>query len=252
MAQISLENPHLDSIRSFLDVSKNDHRISENLESVFCEDQEIQKAIKIIDTFVNYFSLFKDIEYLKKEVVDCILNTLEICGKIDELMDSLLKTMLFSILELVLDYSKIKGDKDKVLKTLSTSLEVLAPSALIINLGTLAKPVFQDEDYQAKKAQEEQIEVQEIEQSEIAQKIKAEIATWIETQALSLDQQNHLHSIVEGKVNALAEEQGLKKDSKEYNNILVEAKEMINLKLTAMSLVMDLGDEDLSPQPLSL
>ena len=116
----------------------------------------------------------------------------------------------------------------------------------------MAKPVFEDKDYQAKKAQEEQVEVKEIEQSDLAQEIKAQIAAWIETQQLSLDEQGKLHKEIEERVDKLAEEKGLDKNSEEYRHIIVESKEMVNLKLTAMSLIMDFGDEDLSPQPLSL
>ena len=245
-------NKHLQRVRIFLNLSDKDARISNGVCDSFKDSSDRLKALETISTFVGYFQLFNDLDYLKKEVQECIVGTLEICSNMNELMDSLLKSTLFSILELVLDYSKIKGDKDKVLKTLSTSLEILAPSALIINLGTMAKPVFEDKDYQAKKSQEEQVEVKEIEQSDIAQEIKAKIASWIETQQLSLEQQGELHKQIEQKIAKLAEEKGLEKASKEYQNIIVESKEMVNLKLTAMSLIMDFGDEDLSPQPLSL
>ncbi len=251
MTSVLLEHPQLKTIRNFLELSDKDRRISENLEEIFKDKTEIDQAIKIIGEFVNYFNLFNDLKFLKKEIVDCILGTLEICTNNKELMDSLLKTTLFRILEIFLDHSKIQGDKDKIIKTLSLSLEILAPSALIINLGMIAKPVFQDEDYQAQKALEAE-EIEKIDHSVIADAIKAEVSNWIEMQQLNLEKQKELTDHVEIMVARLAAEQGLATETEQYYNLVLESKEMVNLKLTAMSLLMDFGDEDLSPQPLSL
>ena len=52
----------------------------------------------------------------------------------------------------------------------------------------MAKPIFLDKDYQAQKVQEEQIEIDEVETSEIASKIKENVITWLESQNITLDE----------------------------------------------------------------
>ena len=54
------------------------------------------------------------------------------------------------------------------------------------------------------------------------------------------------------KVKNMALENGMDLNSEEYNLLNIECHEMLSLKLTALSLVMDFGDEDLAPEPISI
>jgi hypothetical protein len=182
---------------------------------------------------------------------EIIISSFDIIESPSELQETLLKSVLLRITEIYIDYSQFP-DKEKILKTLSQSLEILAPSALIINLGLMVKPVFSDPNYIEKQKVEEVYNVEKIDSSEIALRIKSEIDSWIKMQRLIVDEQEMLRSQLDAKVDELAANYNLSPTAPELVQIRNECTEMLNMQLTILSLTSELGDDDLSPIPINL
>ena len=240
------------SLLGILALPEKTGMLDSSIQKSFRDIADQEKAATIIKTFCQYFMMFQTQTALMKVVYEVIDSTFEIIDNLQDLEDLLVKSITLRIIEIFIDYSKLEGDKDKVIKTLSTSLDILAPAPLIINLGMLVKPVFNDPEFVAQMATQEVEVVAVIDNSEIAQEIKGGVDRWINMQSLNLDSQDELLSFVEAEVIKLGSEKGFDLASSEFSNLLLECKEMVNLKLAAMSFLMGFDDEDLSPQPLSL
>jgi hypothetical protein len=194
--------------------------------------------------------MFRNLKELLKVIKETITQSFDMSENVNDFGDMLVKSILLRIIEIYLENSKIMADKEKILKTLSTSLEVLAPSALIINLGLMVKPIFSDPTYLEKKSKEDQVSINVVDRSDIALKIKSSIDQWIKSQTLNIDMQDEIKDKMVKEFIDLSKKFGLESTSPHYQQILLESTEMLNMQLTAISLMMDFGDEDLSPQPI--
>lgn len=238
------------NINVFLDLPADSSDISRKISHNFTSSPDQLKVAENIYQFIKYFDMFRNLKELLKVIKQVILANFDICENASDFQELLIKSILLRITEIYIDYAKFT-DKEKILKTLSQSLEVLAPSALIINLGLMVKPIFTDTAYIEKSKQEESIEMTPvIDSSETALKIKSEIDKWIKAQSINIDQQDLLKGKLESEIDRIATKYGLNKTDPHYNRVRNECNEMLNMQLTAMSLIMDLGDEDLSPQPI--
>jgi hypothetical protein len=232
-----------------LGVAQSDQSLYKKISENFPDPSAQTTVIKQITQFLGYFDMFKSLKALSKELLIIINDTFEMCEQPSEFQEILLKSILLRFTEIYIDHAGY-ADKDKIIKTLSQSLEILAPQALIINLGLMVKPIFSDVKYLAEQSQVEEKHVEEVDNSQIALKIKKQIDAWIKSQSLNVDDQAALTEKLGAKVSALAKELKLPEDCKEFRQIMLECTEMLNMQLTMLSLMMDLDDEDLSPQPI--
>jgi tRNA-dihydrouridine synthase len=128
-------------------------------------------------------------------------------------------------------------DKRKIISTLARSLLGLAPSALILNLCTIVKPIFSQSNYTAN--YERNIENNEEKDNENVKQIKVKIENWIKDlklQPKDLKKIDDLKKKVNKQVSKYAREFKLKKDSDDFSKILKEAQDMLDITLTAISL----------------
>lgn len=234
-----------------LQTAAEDKRIPEKIKQEFSDKAQQQQVAQSIVQFLNYFDMFKGLKPLSKELSQIIMETFEICEIASEFHEILLKSILLRFTEIYIDHAGY-ADKDKIIKTLSQSLEILAPQALIINLGLMVKPIFANTEYLKEQEKTEEKVVEKVDNSTIALRIKNQIDNWIRSQRLDVDAQAELGHKLNEKVEQMAKEAGLPTDSQEFKLISLECSEMLNLQLTAISLMLDLDDEDLSPQPITL
>jgi len=239
------------NINTFLDLPVDSNEISKKISDNFTGLPDKQKIAEAIFQFIKYFDMFRNLKELLKVVKQIIHANFEICENSADFQELLVKSILLRITEIYIDYAKFT-DKEKILKTLSQSLEVLAPSALIINLGLMVKPIFTDTAYIEKSRQDDAVEViTAIDSSEIALKIKSDVDKWIKSQSINIDQQDLLKGQLDSELNRIASKCGLATTDPHFIRVRNECNEMLNMQLTAMSLIMDFGDEDLSPQPIN-
>ena len=179
----------LGNIKIFLEIPPQDSELSRKISAAFSEPEEHLQAAEAVYQFVKYFEMFKTLKALLNIVKEIILSAFDIIESPEDLPETLTKSILLRITEIYIDYSQFP-DKEKILKTLSQSLEILAPSAIIINLGLLVKPVFSDPNYIEKQQAEEIFSVEKIDSSDVALKIKADVDHWIKSQMLMVDEQD--------------------------------------------------------------
>ena len=199
--------------------------------------------------FLNYFSTYlRDIEF-QKRVFEIIMISYEICDLVDNMPDVLLKTTFVNLLELYLDYSPIE-QKDEMLNYLSLSFDSLAPGPKILNLCLLVDPVLKSNQYILDQEKSAEIEVVYAPMTNSELQVKTEVDQWIKSQKLDLDKQDFLASQLSTLLRDLSIRKGIDTTTEAYKELEIECQEMLNMQLTVLSLMSELGDEDLGPKPL--
>ncbi len=82
-------------------------------------------------------------------------------------------------------------------------------------------------------------------------RLKYEVDKWIKSQKLDPSRQDFLMNQLNGILGGLAIKFDIDTTSEAYKELEIECQEMLNMQLTVLSLMSELGDEDLSPQPLA-
>ena len=136
----------LSQIGEFLGVESANSSISKYLEKNFASVEERVKAARTVLDFIHYFAPFRDILPLREIIYQTLLESLNRAKNLEELNDILLIDILLRIIEIYIINSQL-SDKKKIIATLSRSLLGLAPSALIINLCTIVKPIFSQSNF---------------------------------------------------------------------------------------------------------
>jgi len=178
----------------------------------------------------------------------CIKKTLEIQADINDYEELLVKNAIMRFLQEYITYSNL-SQKEEILNFLAQSLGKLELQPLIINLGLILKPMYSDEDYLNKIKDYEEIEVSYILNDENEIKIKREIDKWLESQYISLNNQDELKIKLKEVYDRLVSSFNLSMESERYTKILKEVKEMLAMKLTVLSL-MNSVNESLEPIPI--
>ena len=145
-------------------------------------------------------------------------------------------------------YSNL-SQKEEILNFLAQSLGKLELQPLIINLGLILKPMYSDEEYLNKIKDYEEIEVSYILNDENEIQIKKEIDKWLESQYISLNNQDELRIKLKEVYDRLVLSYNLSMQSEIYNKLLKEVNEMLAMKLTVLSL-MESVDESYEPVPI--
>ena len=211
------------------------------------EDKKLAVLDKVLN-FVQNFYMFKELKPFMNSVYICIKKTLEIQADIDDYEELLIKNAIMRFLQEYITYSNL-SQKEEILNFLAGSLGKLELQPLIINLGLILKPMYSDEDYLNKIKDYEEIEVSYILNDENEIKIKREIDKWLESQYISLNNQNELKIKLKEVYDRLVSSFNLSMESERYTKILKEVNEMLAMKLTVLSL-MNSVNESLEPIPI--
>jgi len=148
-----------------------------------------------------------------------------------------------------INYSKI-NQKDQVLEFLTDSLEKLKKQPLIMNLGLLLKPMYQDQTYLNNLENHKEVEITYNLGNNVDIQIKQEIDKWLETQDINLDNQDELKKHLNQKLENLFSNYNITLDSEKLRNLKMEAREMLTLKLTMVSLTEHLSEDSFEPIPI--
>jgi hypothetical protein len=210
-------------------------------------DENKLEVIGDILKFINKFSMFQDIKPFMHSLYFCITKTLEI--KPDSIYDFeelLVKNAIMHFVQEHINYSKLT-QKDQVYNFLTDSLEKLEIQPLITNLGVLIKPIYQDQKYIANLNSLKEVEVNYnlINGTEI--QIKSEIDNWLKSQELALDNQEELQARLLMELDRLLLQHNLSKNSEKYEKLHTEVIEMLNMKLTMLSLMDHISDDSIKP-----
>ncbi len=238
----------LNQISEFLDVESANSSISKYLEKNFTSVGEKEKAARTVMDFILYFAPFNDIIPLKEIIYQTLLETLNRAKNLEELHDLLLIDILLRIIEIYIINSQLT-DKKKIIATLSRSLLGLAPSALIINLCTIVKPIFSQNNYTNKYIKK--MEIEEIKDDDTTNQLRLKIENWIKSLGLQIKDLKRIKDLKEKlkkQAYKYALELNFNEESNDFNQILKEAQDMLDITLTAISLATDNKNIDLYSQ----
>jgi len=199
-------------------------------------DENKLEIVGDILNFVNKFSMFQDILEIKPD-------------SIYDFEDLLAKNAIMHFVQEHINYSKLT-QKDQVLKYLTDSLEKLETQPLIMNLGILLKPMYKDHEYlnSIKRIEEIEVSYNVINNSELH--VKTEIDSWLKAQDINLESQEELTARLTKELDRLFSKYTIPITSEESKKLNLEAREMLNLKLTMLSLMDQIADESIEPIPI--
>ena len=238
---------NFDQIKWFLSIHENNKELETFFEDWIISFEFKQLVIDKLLSYINHFTMFREIEPMMNSVFVTIKKTLEFkTDTIKEFEQLLIKNTLMRFIQEYITYSKISA-KEKVLTYLTQSLQKLQLQPLIINLGLLIKPMYKDENYLKKIKGFEEVEVTYILNSEQEVQIKKAIDKWIEIQNLSLNNQDQLRTRLRVIYDELINKCGLASNSDQCNKLWLEVMDMLNLKLTVLSLMESLQGEEFEP-----
>lgn len=239
-------------IKQLLSVSDQNFELEKYINHYFNAESDENKLEIVGDilNFVNKFSMFQDIKPFMGSLYKCITNTLEIkADSIYDFEDLLTKNAIMHFIQEYINYSNI-NQKDQVLKYLADSLEKLDTQPLIMNLGILIKPMYRDHEYlnSLKRTEEIKVSYNIIHDSEF--QVKTEIDYWLKTQDLNLESQEELTTRLLKELDRLFSKYTIPMTSNESKKLNLEAREMLNLKLTMLSLMDQISDDSIEPIPI--
>lgn len=239
-------------IRQMLSISDEHFDLEQNINKFFKSEPDENKLEILGDIlcFINKFSLFKDIKPFMNSLYTCINNTLEIrLENIYDFEEILIKNSIMHFIQEYINYSQIT-QKDQVLQYLTDSLEKLQTQPLIMNLGLLLKPMYEDIVYLNKIERVKSIEVKYDKNNETELQIKKEIDLWLKSQKISLNNQSSLKEQLNMEFDRLLLKNNLTKESEKSKKIHLEVLEMLTMKFTLLSLMEHVPDDSLEPIPI--
>jgi hypothetical protein len=239
-------------IKQILSISDDRFDLEGNINTLFKSEPEENKLEILGDilSFVNKFSLFKEIKPFMNSLYECINGALEIESEnVFDFEDILIKNSILHFVQEYINYSQL-SQKDQVLQYLSDSLEKLQPQALITNLGLLLKPMYGDLGYLNNLKKAKSVEVTYNQQNGTENLIKIEIDSWLNSQTISLDGQDKLKHQLNAELKRLSLKYNVIKDSEKSKKLHLEASEMLSMKLTMLSLMEHIPDDTFGPIPI--
>jgi hypothetical protein len=239
-------------VKQLLSISDKNFDLEKNINHYYKSEPDENKLEIIGDIlgFINRFSMFRDIKPFMKSLYNCINNTLEIKpDSISDFEELLTKNTIMHFVQEYINYSKL-NHKDQVLKILVDSLEKLQIEPLIMNLGLLIKPIYQDEAYIKSLESMKEVEVDYNLDNGTGIDIKKEIDNWLKTQDISLDKQEELYTDLKQEFKNILAKHDLTLDSEKLNKLELEVSEMLTMKLTMLSLMEQIPDDSFEPIPI--
>ncbi len=241
-----------DEVKQLLSISDNNIDLEQNINHYYKTEPDENKLEILGDilSFVEKFSMFKDIKPFMNSLHTCINNTLEIKPEsIFDFEELLVKNSIMYFVQEYINYSKIT-QKDQVFEFLTDSLEKLKKKPLITNLGLLIKPMYQDQTYLSNLEYLKEVEVTYHTDNNIDIKIKQQIDKWLETQDIKLNKQDELRKNLKQEFKNLSIKYNLALDSEKAKKLEIETMEMLTMKLTMQSLMEHMDEDSFEPIPI--
>lgn len=236
-----------DEIKQFLSISDANFNLKQNIDNYFSSDKNKVEIISDILNFINRFSMFKDIKPFMNSLYRCINNTLEIRpDSIFDFEELLIKNSIMHFIQEYVNYTKLTL-KDQVFNFLTDSLERLETQPLIINLGLLLKPMYQDQAYLDSLNKTQEVEVKYDSFNEIDIQIKNHIDNWLKKQDISLNNQEVLKKGLFYEFNKFVSNYNISLESEKIKILKMEIMEMLSMKLTMLSLIEHFPDDSFEP-----
>ena len=236
-----------DEIKQFLSISDANFNLKQNIDNYFSSDKNKVEIISDILNFINRFSMFKDIKPFMNSLYRCINNTLEIRpDSIFDFEELLIKNSIMHFIQEYVNYTKLT-QKDQVFNFLTDSLERLETQPLIINLGLLLKPMYQDQAYLDSLNKTQEVEVKYDSFNEIDIQIKNHIDNWLKKQDISLNNQEVLKKGLFYEFNKFVSNYNISLESEKIKILKMEIMEMLSMKLTMLSLIEHFPDDSFEP-----
>lgn len=239
-------------LKELLSIPDKNFDLERNINHYYNSEPDENKLEILGDilSFTNKFSMFKEIKPLMISLYTCINNTLEIKPEsIFDFEDLLVRNSLMHFVQEYIDYSKIT-QKDQVLKLLSDSLEKLEIEPLIMNLGLLIKPMYQDQAYLSNLQNLKEVEVNYNSSNGVDIQIKQEIDTWLNNKNINLDNQDELKEALTQEFESIITKYNLALDSEKSKKLKIEVMEMLTMKLTMLSLMEQIPNDSFEPIPI--
>ena len=236
-----------DEIKQFLSISDANFNLKQNIDNYFSSDKNKVEIISDILNFINRFSMFKDIKPFMNSLYRCINNTLEIRpDSIFDFEELLIKNSIMHFIQEYVNYTKLT-QKDQVFNFLTDSLERLETQPLIINLGLLLKPMYQDQAYLDSLNKTQEVEVKYDSFNEIDIQIKNHIDNWLKKQDISLNNQEVLKKGLFYEFNKFVSNYNISLESEKIKILKMEIMEMLSMKLTMLSLIEHFPADSFEP-----
>jgi len=237
-------------IKTFLSIPDDSFFLKQKIDSLFQSDTYKEEILARITQFIYYFSMFKNITSFMNSVYRCIERTFDIkFESIDDFQELLIRNTLLAFIQDYINYAKLT-QKRQILKLLSDSLDKPQVQPLIINLGLLLKPMYQNKEYLEKLEYLEEVEIAYNQEDKLGFEIKQEVDKWLTNQTLDLSSQENLRLSLKKKYDEIISQNNIDKQSKYYQKLLTEVMEMLTMKLTMISLMETMSDESLESIPI--
>lgn len=237
-------------IKTFLSIPDNQFQLQQKINTFFESNENKIEILSKITNFIYYFTMFKNIKPFMHSLYKCILNTLDISIESpNDFNELLIKNSIMNFVQDYIDYAQL-NQKRQVLKLLSDSLDRLQLQPLIINLGLLLKPMYQDQEYQNKLKYLEEIEVSYDFNDQIPLQIKKSMDNWLKDRVIDLNNQESIKSALIKEFEHLTNKYNILSNSETYEKLFSEVMEMFSIKLTLISLMESFPEDSL--QPLSI
>ncbi|MHA1476890.1 MAG: hypothetical protein ACTSPU_01710 [Promethearchaeota archaeon] len=246
---MDLESKYIE-IRQFLSVSELEFNLDKKIDELFDSDNLKMEILSKITQFINYFSIFKNVRPFMNSVYYCIETTLEIgVESVGDFKELLVKNALMRFVQEYIDYAQLT-QKRQVLRLLSDSFEKLQIQPIIINLGLLLKPMYQDKAYLDRANNTKDVKISYSLLDDIEIKIKTIIDEWMKAQVITLSNQDKIKTELRNKYEDLASNFKITKNSDIYLKLFTEVMEMLSMRLTMISLMGTISDDSLAPIPI--
>lgn len=239
-------------VKQLLSISDKNSDLEHNINHYYNTEPDENKLEILGDilSFIDKFSMFRDIKPFMNSLHTCINNTLEIEPEsIFDFEELLIKNSIMHFVQQYINYSKIT-QKDQVLEFLTDSLEKLQKQPLIMNLGLLLKPMYQDQKYLNNLENLNEVEVTYNLDNNVDIQIKQKIDKWLETQDINLNKQDELRENLKKEFKNLITKHNLALDSEKAKKLEMEVMEMLTLKLTMESLMEHMQEDSFEPIPI--
>lgn len=239
-------------IKQFLSISDENFDLEKTINHYFNSEPDENKLELLADilSFINYFSMFKEIKPFMNSLYNCINNTIEFTtDSMKDFEELLIKNSILHFVQEYIDYSQLTY-KRKILKFLSDSLEKLQVQPLIINLGLLLKPMYQDREYFDHLDKIKETEVKYILDNEAEIQIKEQIDNWLRSRNINLNNQEEVKEHLKHEFDSLVFKYNINQNNEIYKRLQMEILEMFSMKLALISLTILTSDDSLEPIPI--
>jgi len=237
-------------IREFLSIPELEFNLDKKIDGLFDSDSLKMEILSKITQFINYFLIFKNVKPFMNSVYYCIETTIDLgVESISDFKELLVKNALMRFVQEYIEYAQLT-QKRQILRLLSDSFDKLQIQPLIINLGLLLKPMYQDEAYLDRANKSKDVEISYSFLNEIEVKIKAIIDEWLKVQVITLTNQDKIKTELGKKYDDLASKFKIIKDSDIYLKLFTEVMEMLSMRLAMVSLMESISDDSFAPIPI--